>query len=172
MDRRTTRISAVVSGAALALACPVTYVLTVDLLSLVPVVALEDDRLGGMWAVIATIFVFRQGLVASGTSALSRLSATLVAFALCLVYLLLLPFTAVGLAVLVGLGAVLVSVVGRAQDAITTGITITVVMVVAGLGERSRAWEQPVLRLVDTLVGMGVGLALAWVADRVARRRA
>ncbi len=172
MDRRTSRTSDVARGVALAVACMVTYYIIVGLLSLVPAVGLENDKLGGMWAVIATIFVYRQSLATSRRSALSRLSATLVAFGLCLVYLLLLPFTGVGLAVLVGFGAIIVSFIGRAEDVITTGISITVVMVVAGLGPRSAAWEQPILRLVDTLVGMGVGLALARVADRAARGRA
>lgn len=172
MDRGTSRTSAVVRGVALAVACMVTYYIIVDLLSLVPAVGLENDKLGGMWAVVATIFVYRESLATSRRSAFSRLSATVIAFGLCLVYLLLLPFTGVGLAVLVGLGAIIVSFIGRAEDAITTGITITVVMVVAGLGARSAAWEQPILRLVDTLVGMGVGLALARVADRAARGQA
>jgi len=172
VDRRTSRTSDVARGVALAVACMVTYYIIVGLLSLVPAVGLENDKLGGMWAVIATIFVYRQSLATSRRSALSRLSATLVAFGLCLVYLLLLPFTGVGLAVLVGFGAIIVSFIGRAEDVITTGISITVVMVVAGLGPRSAAWEQPILRLVDTLVGMGVGLALARVADRAARGRA
>ena len=49
--------------------------------------------LKGMWAVVATIFVFRYGCTESLGAALSRMSATEVSFALCFVYLLILPFT-------------------------------------------------------------------------------
>lgn len=96
MDRRTSRTLAVVRGVGLAVACMVTYYLTIDLLSLVPAVGLENDKLGGMWAVVATIFVYRESLATSRRSAFSRLSATLIALGLCLVYLLLLPFTGGG----------------------------------------------------------------------------
>jgi hypothetical protein len=32
------------------------------------------------------------------------------------------------------------------------------------------AWQQPILRFSDTLIGVGVGLAAAWIGLRVARR--
>jgi len=40
-------------------ACLVSYVLTTRVLSLVYSVSADDDALGGMWAVIATVFLFR-----------------------------------------------------------------------------------------------------------------
>jgi uncharacterized membrane protein YccC len=33
------------------------------------------------------------------------------------------------------------------------------------------AWQQPILRLVDTIVGVAVGLAFAWAELRVIRPR-
>jgi multisubunit Na+/H+ antiporter MnhB subunit len=54
---------------------------------------------------------------------------------------------------------------GRPDDAITTSITTAVVMVVAAIGP-NEAWRQPVLRLIDTAVGVGVGVIAAWIAGR------
>jgi hypothetical protein len=52
----------------------------------------DDDLLGGMWAVAATIFVYRRSYDESVGAALSRMAATSLSFALCLVYLILFPF--------------------------------------------------------------------------------
>ena len=66
---------------------------------------------------------------------------------------------------LIALGTILVTLAGRPGDAITTGVTITVVMVVAELEPRN-AWEQPILRFADTILGVLVGVATAWLLRR------
>jgi uncharacterized membrane protein YccC len=114
-----------------------------------------------MWAVIATVFVYRESYQKSMRAALSRMSATVLSFALCLIYLLILPFYPVGMAALIGIGAVILTLVDRAEDVITAGITTVVVMVMAGIAPQ-HAWTQPILRLVDTNIGMAVGIAAAW----------
>jgi uncharacterized membrane protein len=53
---------------------------------------------------------------------------------------------------------------GRQGDIITTGITTAVVMVVAAMSPQD-AWQQPLLRLVDTVVGIAVGVACKWIAS-------
>jgi uncharacterized membrane protein YgaE (UPF0421/DUF939 family) len=120
-----------------------------------------------MWAAVATLFVYRFGYEQNIGAALSRVASTAVSFVLCLVYLMLFPFHLWGLAVLIGIGAVTMSMMGRPDDTITTGITTVVVMVVASISPR-QAWMQPVLRMVDTIVGVGVGVVAAWLTLRVA----
>ncbi|HEX4167170.1 MAG TPA: hypothetical protein VHZ55_17025, partial [Bryobacteraceae bacterium] len=83
----------------------------------------------------------------------------------CLVYLLIFPFHLWAMATLIGIAAIAVTLLGRADDTITTGITIAVVMVVAALSPRD-AWRQPILRVVDTAVGVAVGVAAAWIGAR------
>jgi uncharacterized membrane protein YgaE (UPF0421/DUF939 family) len=116
-----------------------------------------------MWAVVATIFVFRYSYEESKRAALSRLSATLLSFLLCFIYLLIFPFRPVGMAVLLGIGAIVLTLIGRSGDIITAGITTAVVMVVAGISPE-HAWKQPILRLIDTIVGIAVGIVGAWIA--------
>ena len=53
---------------------------------------------------------------------------------------------------------------GRRDDIVTTGITTTVVMVVAAMSPQD-AWRQPLLRLADTVVGIAVGVACKWVGS-------
>jgi uncharacterized membrane protein YgaE (UPF0421/DUF939 family) len=154
----------------LGLACVVTYLLATKLLSWVHSVDPADDLLGGMWAVIAAIFVNRSSYSESRSAAVSRMAATFVSFVYCLIYLTFLPFHTWALAVLVGLSALTATLIGRPGDAITAAITTTVVLVVAEVSPRG-AWEQPLLRLADTAIGVAVGLASAWLDQRVIRPR-
>lgn len=173
MPRRTSATSdgsdLVVRSVALGIACLVSYELTKHILSGVHSVASSDDLLGAMWAVIATVFVYRDTETQSLAAAVSRIAATVVSLALCLVYLLIAPSHPWALALLIALGTILVTVAGRPGDSVTTGVTIAVVMVVAELEPRN-AWEQPILRLADTVVGVIVGLATAWLVHRATPR--
>lgn len=130
-----------------------------QLLSRLYFVSKADELLGGMWAVIATIFVnrasYEQSLAAAAAAsrlaaaaAASRMAATSVSFIICLIYLLFLPFHSWALAVLIGVSALVVLPLGRPQDAITAAITTTVVMVVASVSPQ-HAWQQPILRFAD-----------------------
>jgi uncharacterized membrane protein YccC len=66
---------------------------------------------------------------------------------------------------LIGVGAVIVTLTGHDEGVVTTGITTAVVMVVAGLSPHD-AWQQPILRLADTVVGVLVGVvAAAWLGS-------
>ena len=106
-----------------------------------------------MWAVVAVVFVFRDTRAHALSAGIARLIATGVSFALCLPYLLLFPFTPVGLAILLGIGTLVMALLDRRDDIVTTGITTAVVMVVAAMSPQT-AWQQPLLRLVNTVVGM------------------
>jgi Fusaric acid resistance protein-like len=81
-----------------------------------------DDLLGGLWAVIATVFVCRFSHHQSTAAAVSGVAATLVSFALSLIYLLFLPFHLWALAALIGASALAAALIGRPGEAITTGI--------------------------------------------------
>ncbi len=160
--------TAVVECVVLAVACLITYWLARSLLSRVYSASRDDDLLGGMWAVLATIFVLRDSFGKSVAAAVSRMAATSVSFVLCLIYLAFLPFHAWALAVLVGASALAVMLLGRPGDAVTAGITTAVIMVVAAVSPQ-HAWQQPILRLVDTVVGVAVGAAGAWAGLQLKR---
>jgi uncharacterized membrane protein YccC len=161
--------AALLHSVGLAVACLVTYELTTQVLSRVHSISPSDDLLGGMWAVIATVFVYRTSYQESVTAAWSRSIATLLSFLLCLVYLLIAPFHPWALAALIGIGALILPLMGRPDEVVTAAITITVVLVVAAISPH-HAWEQPVLRLVDTAIGVAIGFAAAWAAKRVDHR--
>ena len=65
---------------------------------------------------------------------------------------------------MIGLGTMAMLVLGRDDDIVTTGITTAVVLVVAAMNPE-QAWQQPILRLFDTVVGISVGVACKWCAS-------
>jgi uncharacterized membrane protein YccC len=148
---------------ALGISSLITYLLTTHVLASVHSVSKASDLLGGMWAVIATLFVYREGHRDSVKAALTRVSATLLSLVLCLIYLLLFSFHALGLAVLIALGAFLLMAVGRDDLVVTANITTAVVMVVAAVSPHD-AWQQPILRGVDSAVGIAIGVAASTIA--------
>jgi uncharacterized membrane protein YccC len=138
----------------MALACLVSFWIMTQLLN--PIVAKDDDILGGMWAAVAAAFVFREARFNSIAAGASRLVATFVSIVLCLVYLYAAPPSAVGMAILLAVGALIMILLDRPEELITTAITTIVVMVVAMLSSDPR--NQPLLRFIDTLVGVGAGV--------------
>ena len=105
----------------MAIACLISYAIITHVLS--PFVGTPDALLGGMWATVATVFVFRETRVDSLSAGIARLTATCVSFALCLAYLVVLPFHPVGLAALLGTGTAIMMYLGRRDDIVITGIT-------------------------------------------------
>jgi uncharacterized membrane protein YccC len=161
---------ALLECAVLAVACLVTYWLVTYLRSHIYAVSKADDLIGGLWAVIATIFVCRDSYQQSIAAAVSRISATFVSFALCLIYLIFLPFHSWALALLIGVSALALILLGRPADAITAAITSAVVMVAAAESP-GHAWLIPIVRIADTVAGVAVGVAAAWLGLRVLRPR-
>lgn len=147
----------------MALACLIAYWLMTDVLN--KIVSPDDDLLGGMWAAVAAAFVFRDARQASLSAGLSRLIATFISFALCLVYLAIAKPAPLGMALLVALGTFVLVLINRREEIITTAITTIVVMVVAIL-DPTDALKQPLLRMVDTVVGVAVGVGVGAVCNR------
>jgi uncharacterized membrane protein YccC len=152
----------------LAAACLITYWLATRILAHVYLLSRDDELIGGLWAVIATIFVLRDSYRHSVSAAVTRMAATAVSFVLCLIYLIFLPFDIWAMAALIGLSALAVTLIGRPGDALTAAITTAVIMGVAALSPHD-AWRQPIMRFADTVIGVAVGVATAWVSLRMLR---
>jgi uncharacterized membrane protein YccC len=147
---------------AMGVACALSYAIITQVL--VRFVDEPTKLLGGMWAVVATIFVFRESRTTSLSAGAARLFATCVSFALCLAYLLIFPVSGAGVAILIALGTIVMLLLGREEDAVTTGITTAVVLLAAAISPQ-QAWQQPILRLIDTVVGIVIGVACKWCAS-------
>jgi uncharacterized membrane protein YgaE (UPF0421/DUF939 family) len=151
----------------MALACAISYFLTTELLG--GFIDRGDTLLGGMWAAVATLFDFRETREGTVSAGISRLAATCVSFVLCFIYIALFPVNAAGIGLVIGVGTIAMLLLGRREDIVTTGITTTVVLVVAAIDPR-HALAQPPLRLLDTVVGIAVGMLLKWAASYAVAR--
>jgi uncharacterized membrane protein YccC len=152
----------IVHAIAMAIACVVSNTAMTKLLN----VAVEghSDLVGGMWAALATVFVFRDSRQHSLPAGLDRLIATCVSFLLCLPYLWFFRANIAGRGVLLAAGTLGMVLLGRREDIISTAVTTIVVMVVASVSPED-AWRQPLLRLFDTAAGIVIGVAGKWIAS-------
>ncbi len=173
-ERRLSRAEArvaVLDCGVLAIACLVTYGLATYLLSRIHSESRTDDMLGGLWAVIATVFVCRLSYDQSTTAAVSRVAATSVSFVLCLI----LP----DLPAVPPLGAG-----GTDRSQRTRGHADRAARRRnhgrdhhgsrhgRGGREPARRLAAADLRFADTVIGVAVGVAAAWAGLRVIRRAA
>ena len=129
-----------------------------------PLMNRQAEAVGTLWAVISTVFVFRDTRAHSFAAGMARLIATFVSFALCFAYLLLFPANPLALLILVAVGTLVMMLLDRRDDIGLAVITTAVVMIVA-INAPQEAWEQPLLRLADTVVGVAVGMACKWIAS-------
>ena len=90
-------------------------------------------------------------------------------FHLCFIYIALLSVNAAGIGLVIGVGTIVMLTLGRHEDILITGITTTVVLVVATIDPK-HALAQPPLRLLDTIVGIGVGMLAKWAASYAVAR--
>ena len=157
-------------GVAVGSASWATYWLVTQLLRHVGSVSKPDDLLGGMWAVVATVFVYRTSHQDTIRVAVSRTLATAVSLVLCLIYLLLAGFHVWALAGLIAISVTVPNLAGRPGDATTAAITTTVVLVVAAVSP-NHAWQEPILRMADTLIGIGVGVTAVLATGYVTKWR-
>jgi uncharacterized membrane protein YccC len=161
---------AVLECVILGLACVLTYWLVITVQPHIHFRSQAAGQIGALWAVISTVFVLRDSYEKSTSAAVSRMAATSVSFVLCLIYLVFLPFHIWALGLLIAASALAVTLLGRPGDAVSAGISSSVVMIAARLSPQ-HAWQQPIARFLDTVAGVIVGVAAAWLALRVIRPR-
>jgi uncharacterized membrane protein YccC len=154
------------------IACLITYWVTAHLLPYVT--GKTGGAVGILWAVTSTTFVYKDTRSHSFAAAMSSLIATLVSLALCLAYLYFFTASPSGMAILVVLGTLAMTTLGRLEDVGSAGMTTAIVMIVAA-NDPENASAQPWLRLIDTVVGIAVGVACKWLASllfyKVAKER-
>jgi uncharacterized membrane protein YccC len=149
-------------AAGLGIACLVTYWVMVSLLP--GLTGRPSTPVAMIWAVISAAFVYKDTRSHSISAGISRLIGTLISVVLCLAYLSLLRASPVGMAILLAIGTILTTWLDRPGEIGVTAITTAVVMIVA-TSEPQDAWQQPLLRLLDTVVGIIVGVACKWAAS-------
>ena len=146
----------------MSIACLITYWVVAFFLP--NLAGRPTTSVGILWAVISTVFVYKDTRSHSLSAGISRLIATMISLTLCLSYLLLLPITSFGMAALIFFRHAGHDIAGRRDEIGLTAITTAVVMIVAA-SDSQNAWQQPLLRLVDTVVGIAIGVVCKWTGS-------
>src|SRR5262245_7984585 len=97
----------------MAIACFITYWVMTFLLP--RIVGWHSTSVGVLWAMISTVFVYKDTRAHSLSAGISRLIATFAGFALCLIYLSLLPATTIGMGALITVGVLLMIISGPSR---------------------------------------------------------
>ena len=147
----------------------VVLLATDGLLSRIYSISPTDDRLGGLWAVVSALNVYRLTYAESRSVAITRVAATGMSFVLCFVYLLLFPFHPIGMAVLITMGAFGLFLTGRSDDVIPASVATAVVLIIASVTP-SQPWREAILRFVDTAIGAVLAIAAVWLETRLLRQ--
>jgi len=95
----------------MAIACLITYWVVAFFLP--NLAGRPSTSVGILWAVISTVFVYKDTRSHSLSVGISRLIATMISLILCLSYLLLFPITSFGMAALIFIGTLVTISLGR-----------------------------------------------------------
>ena len=150
------------------IAAPLVYMAVLHLFE--SALGFELSRLGALWSVIATVFVIHESGTGSFKLAVSFLVGTVCAALVTLVYLLLFSFSVIGLALCLGLGALLCRAIGRGDAMIPASIATAVILITAGGPGDHHPWIHPALRFVESLIGALCGTLVVVVTSLLFRR--
>jgi uncharacterized membrane protein YccC len=144
------------------IACLITYWVMISLLP--GLTARPSTPVAIIWAVISAAFIYKDTRSHSMSAGISRLLGALISVVLCSTFPTLFQPSPVGMAILIAIGTIATIWLDRSGEIGVTGMTTAAVLVVS-IGDPQKAWQQPVMRLLDTVAGIIVGVACKWAAS-------
>ena len=120
--------------------------------------------LGGLWALISGIVVLQATRRETLASAWLRVLGTFIGAVSSAIYLSLLPFSPLGMAVTVGVTVLLCQFIGIPDHARLAALTVAVIMVISGLHPEYHPLLNALLRFMEAAIGtvLAVMVVLLW----------
>ena len=146
--------------AEIALAALVAYVLGAWFTSLFPGYL---PKIGGLWSAISAIVVTQASRQETRSSASLRVLGSAIGAFTSAVYLTLLPFHPLGMALAIFATVLLCSAAHVPSHGRLAAITVIVVMVTASLDPRLSPVVNALLRFAESCIGTGVALLGLWI---------
>ena len=125
-----------------------------------------SSAIGGLWTVITGLVVLQSSRSETLSSASLRLLGSLIGAIISAAYLLILPFSAVGMAVCIGFAVLLCRLLSVPDHARLAGITVAVVLVVSSRSPTLSPLLNASLRFVESAIGAGTAVAVAYLRPR------
>ena len=127
--------------------------------------------LGGLWALISGIVVLQATRRETWTSAWLRVIGTCIGAAISAIYLLLLPYSPVGMALTIGVTVLLCQFIGIPDHARLAALTVAVIMVISGLHPEYNPLFNALLRFMESAIGTVLAVLVALLWPEPARRK-
>lgn len=119
---------------------------------------------GGLWAVISAIIVLEATQKETFTSAKNRLIGTFIGAFVSGIYLYFFSFSIFGYIIAVAVGALICFLFDLQKSIKLTGITISVIMIVATIEEGIHPFLNASLRFAESAIGAGIAVLVAILA--------
>lgn len=147
--------------AQIALAALLAYAIGFSFTSLFPGYL---PKIGGLWSAISAIVVTQSSRQETAASASLRILGSAIGAAMSALYLSLLPFHPIGMALTIFLTGVVCHCFHIASHARLAAITVIVIMVTASLDPSLNAGLNALLRFLESCIGTGVAVleVLLW----------
>ena len=130
----------------------------------------ESRWMGSMLAVISAIVVLQEDVKTSIHQGGLRVFGTFIGAVIAYVYLLLFPFTLLGMIVTVFLLDILCMLLGIPDDGKMTTITLVIILLISKMSPSISPFVNGVLRFSEATVGALIGIALAWGVEQIRKR--
>jgi len=118
---------------------------------------------GGLWSMISAVVVLQATRRETITSASRRVLATLIGAVISAIYLLVFPYSLVGMAVCIGATVLLGQVTGSPDHARLAAITVAVIMVTSSVSPTLSPILNAALRFAESCIGAGTTVVAAHV---------
>lgn len=119
---------------------------------------------GGLWAVISAIIVLEATHKETFTSAKNRLVGTFIGAFVSGIYLYFFSFSIFGFIIAVAVGALICFLFDLQKSVKLTGITISVIMIVATIEKGIHPFLNAGLRFAESAIGTGIAVLVALLA--------
>lgn len=129
------------------------------------------NGVGSMWAVISGIIVFQATWATTIGTASLRILGSFIGAVVSATFLSFFPFTAVGMAAMIGLTVLLCIGLGIPDHARLAAITVTVIMVFSTLNPDVPPVINAALRFCEVIIGSVVAVGVFWVWTNLFKER-
>jgi uncharacterized membrane protein YgaE (UPF0421/DUF939 family) len=130
---------------------------------------LPGSELGGLWALISGIVVLQATRRETQASAWLRVLGTFVGAVISGIYLLLLPFNPLGMALTIGVTVLLCQFIGIPDHARLAALTVALIMVISSMHPDINPVINAVLRFLESCIGTGLAVLMVLLWPEPAR---
>ena len=124
----------------------------------------RSSSIGGLWSLLSGIVVLQATSRDAWKSAVLRVLGTLIGATLGGLYLYLLPFTPIGMAVSIGLTVLLCQALKVPDHGRLAAITVALIMVISSVNPELSPFANASLRFIESVIGAGIAVlaVLLW----------